>query len=227
MIISTPTIRAKKSNLSENTDLAPPKSDKKAFTLIELTIIVVVGALSLVFIYKLIGATRKARIDNAAMSCNTVKTAVVDHYSKWGGLDVNGSTGTPVPMVVPNVAYDQMLVKEQFLDKLFTPRIGDGIHGPTNTHIEIRPIVAPPGMVKADATSGYNLAGGAGGRADMAGTNMVQAVITGVSEADARALSLLIEGTALSSAPGVDDLKGRVKYAARSPTTVYIYLTHK
>jgi hypothetical protein len=75
--------------------------------------------------------------------------------------------------------------------------------------------------------SGYNLGGGAAGKADLIGTNVVQAVITGVSEADARALSLWIEGPGLSSPLGQDDLKGRVKYAARSRTTVYIYLTHK
>jgi prepilin-type N-terminal cleavage/methylation domain-containing protein len=208
-------------------ELQPPKDYAPGFTLIELLLVLATIGILAIFIPKLVRAVHQARIENAAMSCDTIKTATVDHYGKWGGLDLDGSSGTAVPMVIPNLAYDQMLLKDQFLDKLFAPKIGDGIHGPTNTHIEIRPILTPPVTVLADATSGYNLGGGAGGKADLIGTNVVQAVITGVSEADARALSLWIEGPRLSSPLGQDNLKGRVKYAARSPTTVYIYLTHK
>ena len=53
-------------------------------------------------------------------------------------------------------------------------------------------------------------------------------LLTGVVEADAQALSQRIDGNALSSvAIGTSDVKGRVKYTAGSPTTVYVYLTHR
>jgi prepilin-type N-terminal cleavage/methylation domain-containing protein len=207
----------------------PPKSNKKGFTLIEMIgVLAVIAILAAVLIPKVFEAINNARINNASMTCDTIKAAIADHYAKWGGLNMDGSTGTAVPMVVPNLAYDQMLLKEQFLDKLFVTKIGDGVSAAANTHVEIQPIITPAVMVGADATSGYNLSGSsAGGVGEQLGTYMVQAVITGVTEADALALSERIDGAALSSGLGKDDLKGRVKYKSQATTTVYIYLTHR
>jgi prepilin-type N-terminal cleavage/methylation domain-containing protein len=209
--------------------LQTSKSNHKGFTLIEMIgVLAVIAILAAVLIPKVFEAINSARINNASMTCDTVKTAIADHYAKWGGLNIDGSSGAAVPMAVPNLAYDQMLLKEQFLDKLFVTKIGDGVSAAANTHIEIQPIITPAGVVAADATSGYNLSGASvGGLDEQVGTYVVQAVITGVTEADAQALSQRIDGTGLSSAIGQDDLKGRVKYKSQATTTVYIYLTHR
>src|ERR1044071_7508845 len=89
---------------------------KRAFTLIEMIgVLAVIAILAAVLVPKVFEAINNSRINNAAMSCDTVKTAVADHYAKWGGLNQDGSSGTAVTLTAPNDTYDQVLLREQFL----------------------------------------------------------------------------------------------------------------
>src|SRR5258707_1079083 len=95
------------------------KKNLGAFTLIEMIgVLAVIAILAAVLIPKVFEAINNSRINNASMSCDTVKTSLADHYAKFGGLNIDGSTGTGVVITAPNTAYDQILLKEQFLDKL-------------------------------------------------------------------------------------------------------------
>jgi hypothetical protein len=70
-----------------------------------------------------------------------------------------------------------------------------------------------------------------GGRAanSTVGSALVEAVITGVSAADAQALNDRIDAAGLGAGPDGADLNGRVKYAApvNGVTRVYVYLMHR
>jgi prepilin-type N-terminal cleavage/methylation domain-containing protein len=202
-----------------------------AFTLIEMIgVLAVIAILAAVLIPKVFEAINNSRINNAAMSCDTVKAAIADHYSKWGGLNIDGSTGTGVVIPgasIPYLSYDAVLLKEQFLDKLFVTKIGDGVNGTLNTHVELIPCPALGATVDTTQLTGYSLSGNATTN-ECSGSYVIQAVITGATEADAQALSQRVDGNNLSTAAlGNDDIKGRVKYAKNSPTTIYVYLTHR
>ncbi len=108
------------------------------------------------------------------------------------------------------------------LASMLIPKIFEAIN---NSKIN-NAAVSYSGATPTTTDSAYDLDGTGGN--DASGGVVVEAVITGVTENDARDLSLRLDGDALSTAAtGADDLLGRVKYALGSPTTVYIYVTHR
>src|SRR5258708_23338673 len=126
-------------------ELHPSNRYKKGFRLTEMIgVLAVLAVLAAILIPKVFEAINISRINNAAMSCDTLKTAIGDHFAKFGGLNMDGSTGTGVPMPIPNLAYDQKLLNEQFFNKLFVTKICDEVSGATNTHLQIQPITMRP-----------------------------------------------------------------------------------
>src|ERR1041385_2573751 len=148
---------------------------RNAFTLIEMIgVLAVIAILASLLIPKIFEAINNARINNAVLSYNTVKTAVMDHYAKFGSLtSSNGTTFT-----LPNAAFDRVLLAETFLDKPFVIKVGDGINSTTNTHIEVVAGVATNTAVTA-SNSGYDLDGSGASVNDVPGVSsaVVQAVI--------------------------------------------------
>ena len=65
----------------------------------------------------------------------------------------------------------------------------------------------------------------------MAGASYVlEAVISGVTENEARALNDALDGPALGANPGEDDTRGKVTYRGGEPAQprdVHIYITHQ
>src|SRR5437879_12636549 len=88
-----------------------------AFTLIEMIgVLAVIAILAALLIPKIFEAINNARISNALVSYNTVKTACMDHYAKYGGIN---STTNGAGLAVPINNYDNLLLTESFLDKPF------------------------------------------------------------------------------------------------------------
>src|ERR1051325_4630325 len=114
------------------------RNRRQGFTLIEMIgVLAVIAILAALLVPKIFEAINNAKVNNAAVSCNTVKTALADHYAKFGTIPVDGSSGTPVnltPGVGAATNYDQVLLKEGFLDKPFAVKIGDGT---ANTRVEV------------------------------------------------------------------------------------------
>ena len=191
----------------------------QAFTLIEMIgVLAVIAILAGLLIPKVFEAINNARVNNAAVSYNTVKSAISDHYAKFGSLlSSNGAAFLTTASVATN--YDGMLLTEGFLDKKFQVKIGD-----TNSHVQVVNALAAGGTIgPSDATHDLD---GTGGN-DAVGGVVVQAVISGVTELDAKDLNDRLDGATLGTAILTSDLVGRVKYATGSPTTVYIYVTHR
>src|ERR1051326_4666706 len=69
---------------------------RNGFTLIEMIgVIAVVSILAALIIPKVFTAIDNARINNAALSISTAKTACVNHYGKFGSFLVDGSQTPP------------------------------------------------------------------------------------------------------------------------------------
>jgi prepilin-type N-terminal cleavage/methylation domain-containing protein len=196
------------------------RKSSQGFTLIEMIgVLAVIAILASMLIPKIFEAINNAKVNNAAVSYNSVKTALADHYAKWGSLLSSNGTVFATNAAIA-LTYDKLLVSEGFMDKTFQVKIGT-----TNTHVQVVG-GQTSGATPTPTDSSYDLDGTGGN--DASGGVVVEAVITGVTENDARDLSLRLDGDALSTgAVGSDDILGRVKYATGSPTTVYIYVTHR
>src|SRR5437773_11252268 len=108
------------------------RKSKQAFTLIEMIgVLAVIAILASMLIPKIFEAINNSKINNAAVSYNTVKAGLADHYAKWGSLlSSNGTVFVTGSYAATN--YDKMLVAEGFIDKTFQVKIGT-----TNTHVQV------------------------------------------------------------------------------------------
>jgi prepilin-type N-terminal cleavage/methylation domain-containing protein len=198
---------------------------RHAFTLIEMIgVLAVIAILAAVLIPKVFQAINDSRVNNAAVTYNTVKTAISDHYAKFGSLPSENNVVFSVGSAQAN-AYDRVLLREGFLDKPFDVKIGS-ITGGISNHVEI--VSALAGNVGPDTSNAAYALGGIATTNDATGSVVVQAVIPGCTVNDAKDLNDRLDGAALGAAIGSDDTLGRVKYAnSTSNTTVYMYLTHR
>jgi prepilin-type N-terminal cleavage/methylation domain-containing protein len=197
------------------------KARRKAFTLIEMIgVLAVIAILAALLIPKIFEAINNARINNACISLNTVKTALADHYAKYGAL--NSSNGVPVPAPIAN--FDGILLGESFIDKPFETKVS------TTNDVNIVQGLAPA-TVADGSNAAYDLDGS--GLANDAGPTtavVVEAVMQNVSANDAIEISKRLDGDNLSEATSATaDIRGRVKYAAAANgvTDVHVYLTHR
>jgi prepilin-type N-terminal cleavage/methylation domain-containing protein len=194
-----------------------------AFTLIEMIgVLAVIAILAALLVPKIFEAINNARVNNAAVSYNTAKTALADHYAKYGTMLSSNGTAI-VAGVGVSTNFDKVLVAEAFMDKPFIVKIGDG----TGNRVEIIPALTAGDAVTA-LNASFDLDGSGATVNDAPGSVVVWAVIEGVAAGDAKDLNDRIDGTTLGNPTGAD-LKGRVKYAdpAGATTTVYMYLSHR
>lgn len=197
------------------------KKQASGFTLIEMIgVLAVIAILAALLIPKIFEAINNARINNAAVSVQTVKSAVADHYAKFGSLaSSNGAAITP-----PSKGFDLAMLQEGFLDKPFAVKISSAN---TNT-VQLVPGLAT-GAAVGDTDSSYDLDGANGNDAGPATATVVEAVIYGVTANDAWELSRRIDGDSLSETDASTlDHRGRVKYGTPGANTeVHVYLTHR
>src|SRR5262249_2163070 len=148
-----------------------------------------------------------------------------DHYAKFGSIAVDGTTTPPTVLTIPGVAgynnFDNVLLNEQLIDKLFATKLGDGSSGSTaGTRIVL--LTAPTAAGGTPTATTTTPGGSAGAYFDLSGSTsntisgcvVAVALITGVTLDDARSLNKIIDGAASNmgeSSAGVD-LAGRVKY---------------
>ncbi len=102
------------------------RKSKQGFTLIEMIgVLAVIAILASMLIPKIFEAINSARINNTVQSYNSIKTAVMDHYGKYGAINVVG----PAPVASASTAqmtnYDKsILLPEALIDKAFVARVG-------------------------------------------------------------------------------------------------------
>jgi prepilin-type N-terminal cleavage/methylation domain-containing protein len=207
------------------------KKKASGFTLIEMIgVLAVIAILAALLIPKIFEAINNARINNACITIGTVKSAIADHYAKYGSLPYDGTIPTNITVAATGTAdFDGVLLREQFIDKPFAVKVGTPL-----SDVRLFPADNTAGTAPAldGANAVYNLDGAAPNN-DTTGSVVVEAVIPGVTELDAQQISERLDGPigALTVAVGTaaGDTAGRVKYAAPAGgvTTVYVYLTHR
>lgn len=200
-----------------------PSLRSRGFTLIEMIgVLAVIAILAALLVPKIFEAINNARVNNAAVSYNTAKTALADHYAKFGTL--LSSNGVPIVAGQnQSTNLDKVLVAEGFMDKPFIVKIGDGLQN----RVEVVPAVTAATAVDGN-NAAFDLDGSGVAANDAAGSVVVWGVIYGVAAGDAKDLNDRIDGATLGVTTG-DDLKGRVKYVdpAGGTTTVYMYMSHR
>jgi prepilin-type N-terminal cleavage/methylation domain-containing protein len=193
---------------------ASRKKNTSAFTLIEMIgVLAVIAILAALLIPKVFNAINSARINNTAVSIDTMKTAVTDHYGKYGSFNLLNGTGTPLTPPVTN--YDSILLQEGLLDQPFAVKIGAGSTVQLVTGSN------------ANNTTGYKLDGVTNLTVNMA--FVCEVVISNVLPQDALDLNALIDGSNTNLGAGnltSPDAGGRVEYTLNGGlATVYVFLT--
>ncbi len=198
---------------------------RSGFTLIEMIgVLAIIAVLAALLIPRIFSAINESRVNGAALSYNSLKSSAITYFGKYGRFGGNGGTnftGTELTNGVNNwdSAY---LLTGGFIEKPFETKLG------TSSNIQVKGAGASTETVTATNTA-YDLDGNSTVANEASGTLVVQAILSGVSEDDAIELNNKIDGTTLGAAAGLQDLKGRVKYAAASGgvTDVYVYIAHK
>lgn len=196
----------------------------QAFTLIEMIgVLAVIAILAAMLIPRVFEAINNARINNAAVTSETLKAATADHYGKYGKFDQQFGTNAAALTFTAGIAqhYDTaILIPEGLLDKPFSVKIGGGDPS-TNCILQLCQTGTD------NKGNGYKLDGTT--PATTSAQFVLEEVIYGVSAADAKDLNDRIDGASLGAALNAADTAGRVEYAlpVNGTTTVYVYLTHR
>src|SRR3989442_173611 len=119
------------------------RKSSQAFTLIEMIgVLAVIAILASMLIPKIFEAINSARVNNAAVSYNTMKTAVMDHYGKYGSINLSNNVAFAIPSPASS-NYDKVLLSEGLVDKTFSVKIG-------NTNNTVIRVVAMAGTAAVD-----------------------------------------------------------------------------
>ena len=201
----------------------------KGFSMIEMIgVLSVIGILVALIVPKIFESLANAKINATVQNYNALKTALVDHFARYGSFTMSNGVQIAVPATSTNVAgYDQWLISEGLLEKKFESKLGSG------ATVQIRACVGtntpPDGSNQA-----YWLSGAGAGAFNETGVGVavVECVIPNCPIMDAMILDNRIDGPDDNNLPDPTkaDITGRLKYAAAGTTgftTVYLYLAHR
>jgi len=207
-----------------------PRRQRHAFTLIEMIgVLAVISILASLLIPKIYEAINNAHVSQTLVSCQTIKTSVAQHYAKFLSLASSNGDNLSISGGVFD-HFDNVLLAEALIDKPFSVKIG------TTANIRILDIAS---LVSGDQMNNPNINKGAyvldgDGKNDVVGQYVVEAVIYGLSQTDARDLNNRLDGSDPRFGETPNDQRdpgGQVTYAnptgpPSSPFDVHIYITH-
>ena len=199
-------------------------------------VLAVIAILTAMLIPKVFESINSARINDAAAAVATMKSAVATHFGKYGSFA--DSTGAPfiadadLATNADALAFDTLvLMKDKMIEKRFAVKVGDKT---TNTKIQVRQIESAADHSEITGVSAsYDIDGVEGVIDTNDGALVVEAIITGVSAADAKAIKERIDGSDLTTPiPALNQpaTLGKVKYPAILPGAVgdlTVYVAHR
>src|SRR5437899_2517764 len=159
---------------------------RSGFTLIEMIgVLAVIAILASLLVPKIFEAIYGSRVSHALLSYNTIKTALADHYAKFGILNCSNNVVLSGSSLTN---YDKILLAEGFLDKPFLAKLGGGaswVQAVLPANFDANTAVSTDGAFDLDGD----------GKNDILGSPyVVEAVIPAVTELDARVLSDRLDG---------------------------------
>jgi hypothetical protein len=207
--------------------------NRRAFGALELisvlAILAIVTALALPRVLQTLRAPQTAaetvndaHLTQVLAEIQSLQPAIAAHLAQFGSLaSLNGTT---LRFSDHYDNFGQVLLNEGLIERPFDLKVG------TNATLRLVKISGISSGTEMNGSNGlYDLAGD--GRNNMAGAGFVlEAVIPGLSQAEASALNDRLDGRRLGARSGQNDFIGRVVYPAASAdgiTTVHIYLAHK
>lgn len=217
-----------------------PRSRQAGFSLIEMIgVLAIIAILAVVIVPKVFATIGSSRVTSTVSSLTSLSGAAADFGGKYGTL----------PTTTANSRIDDLLMTAGYMDSRFTAKIGTpppnpAVAGSTWTYAS-GVWTAAGGASQAAQSRIICLASTAATPSTAAGANyqlngstnlptgarVLSAVLVNVTGTQARQISLLIDGDALSAADTVSvDNAGKVVYAAPNAqglTTVYVYLAQQ
>jgi len=194
-------------------------------------VLAVIAILASLLVPKIFESINNAHMSQTVLSCQTIKTAVLEHYAKYLLLASSNGVNLPASAFSGNpptlTDFDRVLLAEGLIDKPFAPQIG------TSATIQIVDISAQTSssVNNAIGKGGYDLDGDRNN--DVIGAYAIEAVIYGVPQADARALNDILDGPAMGEIASIGndrDFLGKVTYPNPPGNgtifEVHIYITH-
>jgi prepilin-type N-terminal cleavage/methylation domain-containing protein len=181
-----------------------------AFTLIEMIgVLAIIAILASLLIPKVFSAIDRSRVNNTVMSYNTIKTAVTDHYGKYGSLLVSNS----ISMVAPDgTDFGAVLLAESLIDKPLTVKVGTGAAVILWTNWQ------NSGGGATMTPAGYLLDGVNQSVSNM--TSICEIIVSNVAPQDALDVGTILDGPTLTT--NAPDAIGRVKFDG---VNLYMYVT--
>ena len=161
-----------------------------------------------------------AHLTEALVAVQTIQAAATMHLVQFGSLA--SLNGTPLTFSGTYDTFSQVLLSEGLIERPFATRLGSNAFLRLVNVLGLSPATAVDGLNGA-----FDLDGD--GKNDVIGASfLLEAVIPGVTVAEARALNDRLDGPQPN--PGANDLTGRVIYRNAEldgHTEVHIYITRK
>ncbi len=210
------------------------KQKAAAFTLIEIIgVVAVIAILAAVLTPRVISVIARGKVNAAAQSLGSLKSATTDYLTKNGSLPTRDGTGTTNGAVATG-RFDADLVTGGFTEKLFACSIGTQTFDSSalSGRVHIRSLAATSsGTVTAPtATVGgvnFDLDRSTSTADFTSGQMVVAAFIPGVAIADAIAMNKILDGDDNTGTSA--DSTGRCMYSAAAvdnTVTLYVYIAH-
>jgi hypothetical protein len=210
--------------------LAP--ANEWAFSAIELigllALVVIVASLLLPQIFKTRSPARaavqtvnRAHVEEVVAGLAAIKAAITSHHAQFGSLA--SSNGVPLTVSGSYDHYDLVLLGEGLLDRPFALTIG------TKAVVRLVDVCGFSAVTVVDGRgAAYDLDGD--GKNDVVGASyVVELVLFGLTEDEARAVNERVDGPALAANSTGNDLLGQVTWrrpTPGSPLELHIYLVH-
>lgn len=210
------------------------RSAKAAFTLIEIVgVVAVIAILAAVLTPRVVGVIARGKVNAAAQSLGSLKSATADYIAKNGTIPARAGTGSTNAAVATG-RFDADLVAGGFTEKLFSASIGtqtfDASALTGRIHVRAQTATSASTVATPDATTGganFDLDRSATSADFTTGQMVVSAFIPGVSIVDAIALNKILDGDDNTGTSA--DTTGRCIYSAAASdntVTVYVYIAH-